>query len=91
MKKNFLFVIILFLFASSFAQEPKESKTRYYRHEVNVSIGAISVRSGWSNDYENEVMNRFGLVVGSQGGGHGPGTGIVTNGKTNQSLVLTIR
>ena len=77
MKKILLFVIILFLFASSFAQEPKESKTRYYRHEVNVSIGAISVRSGWSNDYENEVMNRFGLVVGSQGGGHGPGTGIV--------------
>ena len=46
-----------------------ENKTRYYRHEVNVSIGGIRVRSGWSNDYESSVMNRFGLVVGRAGEG----------------------
>ena len=44
-------------------KQAKESKTRYYRHEINVSIGGIGVRSGWSNDYENSVMDRFGLVV----------------------------
>lgn len=48
---------------SSFCDEPKESKTRYYRHEVNIGIGGIGVRSGWSDDYERNVMNRFGLVI----------------------------
>ena len=51
------------------AQEPNESKTRFYRHEVNVSIGGGRVRSGWSDDYEQSVMNRFGLVVGRAGDG----------------------
>lgn len=69
MKKGFILITGLFLFFSSFAQELKESKTRYYRHEVNVSIGGIRVRSGWSNDYERSVMNHFGLVVGKAGDG----------------------
>ena len=49
------------------ASEPKESKTRYYRHEVNVSIGSIRVCSAWSNDYERGLMNKFGLVAGISG------------------------
>ena len=49
------------------ASEPDNSRARYYRHEVNVSIGNIRVRSGWSDDYERSVMNRFGLVVGKEG------------------------
>lgn len=57
-------------------KQAKESKTRYYRHEVNVSIGGVNVRSGWSDDYENNVMERFGLVVGRFGASHGPGTGV---------------
>ena len=77
MRRILLFVIVSTLYISAFAQEQVESKTRYYRHEVNVSIGGIRVRTGWSNDYERSVMSRFGLVVGRNGGGSGPGTGIV--------------
>lgn len=51
------------------AQEMEESETRYYRHEVNFSIGGVRVRSGWSDDYEHSVMGRFGLVVGKAGDG----------------------
>ena len=69
MRRILLSVIISTLYISVFAQEHKESKTRYYRHEVNVSIGGIRVRSGWSNDYERSVMNQFGLVVGKAGDG----------------------
>ena len=77
MRRILLSVAIYALYTSAFAQEQVESKTRYYRHEVNVSIGGIRVSSGWSNDYERSVMNQFGLVVGKAGGGSGPGTGIV--------------
>ena len=77
MKKTFILITSLFLSFSSFAQETNESKTRYYKHEVNVSIGGIRVRTGWSNDYERSVMNQFGLVSGKYGESHGSGTGIV--------------
>lgn len=62
-------LILLGLFQTELlhAETPKKSKTRYFRHEVNVSIGITSVRSGWSDDYENDVMSRFGLVVGKGG------------------------
>lgn len=70
----------------SYGGEPKESNTRYYRHEVNISIGRIGVRSGWSNDYENEVMSRFGLVVGKSGVSHDSGTGIVYGWKDEPDL-----
>ena len=69
MRELVISVISLVFVLSSFAQEPKTSKTRYYRHEMNVNIGRIGVRSGWSNDYERSMMNQFGLVVGRTGDG----------------------
>lgn len=75
--RRLLSAFCVFLGIYSFADNPPESKTRYYRHEVNVSIGGIRVRTGWSNDYERSVMNQYGLVVGKGGMSHGPGTGIV--------------
>lgn len=71
---------------SSAEKQAKKSKTRYYRHEINVSIGGIGVRSGWSDDYENNVMDRFGLVVGKAGFGQGPGTGILYEWKDKPDL-----
>ena len=79
-ESNMRITLLVFLLTSTFivnASNPKESKTRYYKHEVNVSIGGVGVRSGWSNDYEQSVMNRFGLVVGRAGGGNGAGTGVI--------------
>ena len=67
--RRFLSAFCLFLGTHSLADNPPDSKTRYYRHEVNVSIGGIRVRTGWSNDYERTVMNHFGLVVGKTGDG----------------------
>lgn len=61
-------IVIVFLLATFVL--PSMAQTKYYRHEVNVSIGGIRVRSGWSNDYERSVMNRFGLVVGRAGDGN---------------------
>ena len=86
MRKCIILIASLFLFFSSFAQETNESKTRYYRHEVNVSIGGVGVRSDWSNDYERSVMNQFGVVVGKGGMSHGPGTGIVYQWKDGPDL-----
>lgn len=48
-------------------EQVKESKVKFYRHEISLSIYGIGVQSGWSDDYENSVMNRFGLVVGREG------------------------
>ena len=80
-------VLLLSFFAFGDNPPPKESKTRYYRHEVNVSVGGIGVRSGWSDDYERNVMNRFGLVVGKAGGGSGTGpTGIIYESKDGPDL-----
>lgn len=86
MRRLLLSVIGSTLYISAFAQEIAVSKTCYYRHEVNVSIGTIGVRSGWSNDYERSLMNQFGLVVGKTGMSHGPGTGIVYAGDNDPDL-----
>ena len=75
------FSLILFgLFKIEFllADTLEKSNMRHFRHEVSVSIGGFGVRSGWSDDYENDVMNKFGLVVGKAGGGDGAyGKGII--------------
>jgi len=67
--RRFLSAFCLFLGTHSLADNPPDSKTRYYRHEVNVSIGGVRVRTGWSNDYERSVMIHFGLFVGKVGDG----------------------
>ena len=55
MRKCIILIASLFLSLLSFAQEQVESKTRYYRHEVNVSrTGMIMPRSQWE-DYEDKV------------------------------------
>lgn len=48
----------------TFASNPKESRTRHYRHEVSISIGHIGVRSNWSDRYENALKNRYGVIAG---------------------------
>ena len=71
--KQLLFVFLVILLdvmgcgLKLFASNQKESKVRYYRHEVNVGIGYSTVRTGWSDEYEKSVMDRFGLVVGMGG------------------------
>ena len=53
--RRLLSIICLFLGTHSFAGNLPESKTRYYRHEVNVSrTGMIMPRSQW-DDYEDKV------------------------------------
>lgn len=63
MKRIVLSIIASAFFTCAYAQEAKNNATRYYKHEVNVGIGGVRVRSGWSDDYERSVMDRFGLVV----------------------------
>lgn len=61
MKKGYLFVISLFLFASSFAQGPMESKMGNYRHEISVNVG-LGILSGNRWDIFREQMEeRFAL------------------------------
>ena len=54
----------------SLAQEKKESKTRYYRHEISIGIGSSDLETGWSDDYAGGLMNKFGLLS-LKGGSNG--------------------
>ena len=55
MKRTVCLILGIFCAVCMFADEPKKSKTRYYRHEVNVSrTGMIMPRSQW-DDYEDKV------------------------------------
>lgn len=55
MKRVFLTVAAMLFVLSSYAQEPRDSKTQYYRHEVSFSrTGMILPLSQWK-DYENKV------------------------------------
>ena len=69
MKKDFLLVINLFLFSSSFAQEAKESKTRYYRHEINVSRTAMIMPHNQWDEYEDKVFRTMSIERQAEGGG----------------------
>lgn len=57
-------IALIFLFIAcaitAFASNPEESSIRYYRHEVNVSIGISDVEKEWSKDYESDIKKRFG-------------------------------
>ena len=73
MRKCIILIASLFLFFSSFAQETSESKTRYYRHEVNVSrTGMIMPRSQW-DDYEDKVYGAMSIEHQDDGCGIGLG------------------
>ena len=53
--RRFIFAFCLFHGTYSFAGNSPESRTRYYRHEVNVSrTGMIMPRNQW-DDYEDKV------------------------------------
>ena len=61
-KIGFLGVILLCSIGVSLAQDKKESKTRYYRHEISIGIGGSGLETGWSDDYAGGLMDKFGLV-----------------------------
>ena len=69
-KMGFLGVILLCSIGVSLAQGKKESKTRYYRHEISLGIGGSDLETGWSDDYAGGLMNKFGLVS-LKGGSNG--------------------
>jgi len=54
MRRLLLSVIGSTLYISAFAQEIAVSKTCYYRHEVNVSIGTIGVRPNFTNSTNSD-------------------------------------
>lgn len=62
MRKTIVFVALSLLSVLAFASNPEKLRTRYYRHEVNVSIGGMSVGNSESDNYERKLMDRFGLV-----------------------------
>ena len=62
MKKTFIFTALSLFCITTFASNPKKSHTRYYRHEINVSIGGINPSNSGSDSYERKLMDRFGLV-----------------------------
>lgn len=62
MKKTFIFIALSLFCIITFASNPKKSRTRYYRHEINVSIGGINPSNSGSDSYERKLMDRFGLV-----------------------------
>lgn len=69
MKKLILFTLLGLVSISTFATSFKQSRTRYYRHELNVSIGSINPSNSGSDSYEKKLMSRFGLVsAGSHDG-----------------------
>ncbi len=76
--RRFLSAFCIILGIYSFVGNPPESKTRYYRHEVNISrAGMIMPRSQW-DDYEDKVYGAmsighqaegFGMVLGPSSSG----------------------
>ena len=68
MNRVFLFVIALVFATILLASNPEGSKTRYYRHEVNVSrTGMILPRSQW-DDYEDKVYQAISIERQAEGG-----------------------
>ena len=62
MKNVVLFVALSLFGISVSATNPKETRTRYYRHEVNVSIAGMNPSNSGSDAFENRLMDRFGLL-----------------------------
>ena len=87
MKNLISFIMLLFMFVSAFASNPKKSRTRYYRHEVNVSIGGIDPSTSGSDSYENKLMRRFGLVSVGCSFGDGLAAGCHSSNEPNLDMV----
>jgi hypothetical protein len=67
MKANHLlqitaFALFLICLPASVLNAQKKSNTRYYRHEVNLSIGGMNVQSSTTDGYEYQLMDKFNLV-----------------------------
>lgn len=58
-----LSIISLVFVLSSLASEPEESKTRYYKHEINIGFGVMELDKQW-NDLEDEMKEI--LPIGSE-------------------------
>ena len=58
MKYLVLFVALALFGISVSASKPKESRTRYYRHEVNVSIAGMNPSNSGSDAFENKLMDK---------------------------------
>lgn len=84
MRRILLLAIALVVSVSLFSSDKKESKTRYYRHEISASIGYTRVRSCWSDSYERNVMDGVGLIVGKAGS-----DGIIEQGMNGPNLHCT--
>ncbi len=69
MKNVVLFVALSLFGISVSATNPKETRTRYYRHEVNVSIAGMNHSNSGSDVFENKLMDRFGLLSLKKGDG----------------------
>lgn len=62
---KFVLLVVLYGFCLSMsASNPQKKETRYYRHEVNVSIGRISTtNNSRSRAYGKKLMDRFNLLL----------------------------
>jgi hypothetical protein len=62
--EKFVLLVVLYGFCLSMsANNPQKKETRYYRHEVNVSIGRISTtNNSRSRAYGKKLMDRFNLL-----------------------------
>lgn len=88
MKKTIVFISLSLLCIITFASNPKKSRTRYYRHEVNVSIGGINPSNSGSDSYERKLMDRFDLVPSK--GSFGDGLVAWSDGDPNLRTASTL-
>lgn len=59
MKRLILLVMVFPFISFSFASEPKEGLTRFFRHEVNVSIGAMILPHSQWFTYKDGIVDAF--------------------------------
>lgn len=67
MRRFILSVIVSVLHTSAFTQETNESKTRYYRHEVNVSRTGMTKPRSQGDDYEDKVYRAMSIEHQAKG------------------------
>ena len=94
MKANHLlqitaFALFLICLPTSVLNAQKKSSTRYYRHEINLSIGGMNVGNSSSDAYEYQLMDKFNLVSYKMAD---PNAGLVwtDNGKPDLYMASTL-